>query len=89
MIWCNYGGYHRVPADAWAQFDLDNADRPAQCVETARLRSAALANDHPLGAELLALRLFDRAPSSSSAIAKQNSTSDILNSLRRLVWGQK
>jgi hypothetical protein len=25
-----YGGYHRVPADAWAQFDLDIADWQAR-----------------------------------------------------------
>jgi len=25
-----YGAYHRVPADAWAQFDLDIADWQAR-----------------------------------------------------------
>ena len=25
-----YAAYHRVPADAWAQFDLDIADRQAR-----------------------------------------------------------
>jgi hypothetical protein len=25
-----HGGYHRVPADAWAQFDLDIADWQAR-----------------------------------------------------------
>jgi hypothetical protein len=40
---------------------LQAAQRAGQCIEAARLANAALADDHPLGAELLALYLFDRA----------------------------
>jgi hypothetical protein len=29
LVQC-YGGYHRVPADGWAQFDLDIADWQAR-----------------------------------------------------------